>query len=193
MRADARRNRERIVETARRHFFAHGRDVPLDDIARAAGVGPGTLYRHFPTRDALVDACMGAWEEDVAQAVETALASGTDPRTVLPRWVGDYVRVISYFPGSAESLTAAIGDEASIYAPKCLSMVQAWATVLSHLGAEDGQPERLDPVTAARAGGAMAAIIDAARLDEAAARPLLSLLVRGLLESGSWSAGDAHP
>ena len=55
-RADAQRNRERILEVARLAFTQRGADATLDDIARQAGIGPGTLYRHFPTRDALIEA-----------------------------------------------------------------------------------------------------------------------------------------
>lgn len=55
-RADARRNRERILEVARLAFTRHGAEATLDDIARRADVGPGTLYRHFPTRDVLIEA-----------------------------------------------------------------------------------------------------------------------------------------
>ena len=55
-RADAQRNRERILEVARLAFTRHGAEATLDDIARHAHVGPGTLYRHFPTRDALIEA-----------------------------------------------------------------------------------------------------------------------------------------
>jgi AcrR family transcriptional regulator len=56
LRADARRNRERLLEAARTGFAAEGLSVPLDEIARRAGVGPGTLYRHFPTKEALFEA-----------------------------------------------------------------------------------------------------------------------------------------
>ncbi len=55
-RADARRNRERLLQVATEAFAAGGLGVPLDDIAKRAGVGPGTLYRHFPTREALFEA-----------------------------------------------------------------------------------------------------------------------------------------
>jgi AcrR family transcriptional regulator len=55
-RADAVRNRERVLDAARAQFAEHGVDVALDDIARAAGVGPGTVHRHFPTKSALVAA-----------------------------------------------------------------------------------------------------------------------------------------
>lgn len=56
LRADARRNRERVLNVARTAFATDGLSVPLDEIARRAGVGPGTLYRHFPTKEALFQA-----------------------------------------------------------------------------------------------------------------------------------------
>ena len=54
-RADALRNRERILEEAKKAFTRAGADISLEEVARQAGVGPGTLYRHFPTRDALLE------------------------------------------------------------------------------------------------------------------------------------------
>jgi len=56
LRADARRNRERVLEAARAVFAEHGREAQMDDVARRAGVGVGTVYRHFPTKEALVSA-----------------------------------------------------------------------------------------------------------------------------------------
>jgi AcrR family transcriptional regulator len=56
LRADARHNRERLLDAARTAFAAEGLSVPLDEIARRAGVGPGTLYRHFPAKEALIEA-----------------------------------------------------------------------------------------------------------------------------------------
>jgi AcrR family transcriptional regulator len=56
LRADARRNRERLLQVAKEAFAEEGVAVPLDDIARRAGLGPGTLYRHFPTKEALFEA-----------------------------------------------------------------------------------------------------------------------------------------
>src|SRR5215470_6334470 len=58
MRADARRNRQRVLAAAATAFAAHGADVPIDVIAQQAGVGPGTVYRHFPTKEALFEAVM---------------------------------------------------------------------------------------------------------------------------------------
>ena len=65
LRADARRNRERILDAARDAFAEHGRAVPLDEIATRAGVGPGTVYRHFPTKEALFQAVVTARETPI--------------------------------------------------------------------------------------------------------------------------------
>jgi AcrR family transcriptional regulator len=67
-RTDAQRNRERILETAKGAFTRSGANASLDDIAKEAGVGAGTLYRHFPTRDALIEAVYRTEVEKVASA-----------------------------------------------------------------------------------------------------------------------------
>ena len=67
-RTDAQRNRERILEVAKAAFTRSGADASFDDIAKQAGVGPGTLYRHFPTRDALLEAVYHTEVEKLAAA-----------------------------------------------------------------------------------------------------------------------------
>ena len=81
MRADAQRNRERLIEVAHAVFKERGLDAPLDEVARRAGVGPGTLYRHFPTREALHEAIMATWIEEVSAHVEKAIAVTTSADT----------------------------------------------------------------------------------------------------------------
>ena len=78
LRADARRNRERVLAAARRAFAEQGFAVPLDEIAAAAGVGPGTVYRHFPTKEALFEAVSLANVEELA-ADARARAEAADP------------------------------------------------------------------------------------------------------------------
>ena len=73
LRADARRNREKVLEAARAVFSEQGRDAQMDDVARRAGVGVGTVYRHFPTKEALIEALMVAAFETIAAAAEAAL------------------------------------------------------------------------------------------------------------------------
>lgn len=81
-RADARRNRDRLLQVARQAFAAEGLSVSLDEIARRAEVGPGTLYRHFPTKEALIEAVV---HERLRSLVDQArlLASTDDPTTAL--------------------------------------------------------------------------------------------------------------
>ncbi|MFI9385153.1 TetR/AcrR family transcriptional regulator [Kutzneria sp. NPDC052558] len=80
MRADARRNRELIVRAATRAFMAAGECVPMEDIAREAGLGVGTLYRHFPDRAAL----LALISCDVVSRLTAAVAEAAD--SDLPRW-----------------------------------------------------------------------------------------------------------
>ena len=79
LRADARRNRERVLDAARAEFADTGLDAQMEDIARRAGVGVGTLYRHFPTKDALLGALAQAHFERLAAVMETALDEAGDP------------------------------------------------------------------------------------------------------------------
>jgi AcrR family transcriptional regulator len=78
LRADARRNRERVLRAARDAFAASGFGVPLDEIATRAGVGPGTVYRHFPNKEALFEAVIAARIEDLV-ADARARADADDP------------------------------------------------------------------------------------------------------------------
>jgi AcrR family transcriptional regulator len=78
LRADARRNREAVLEAARSAFAAEGLSVPLDEIARRAAVGPGTLYRHFPTKEALIEAVVHDRLSRLA-AEGAALQNAADP------------------------------------------------------------------------------------------------------------------
>ncbi|WP_329049709.1 TetR/AcrR family transcriptional regulator [Amycolatopsis sp. NBC_01488] len=90
MRADARRNYERIVATAKDLFTTHGADVPLDDVAKKAGVGAGTLYRHFPTREKLFEA---VYRDEIAVLADRALVLHDElpPWEALEAWLGEQV------------------------------------------------------------------------------------------------------
>ena len=75
LRKDAERNRERLMDAAREVFQEHGVEAPLEEIARRAGVGIGTLYRRFPTRESLIDAIFEAKADEYVRASEEGLAS----------------------------------------------------------------------------------------------------------------------
>ncbi|CAM5628624.1 hypothetical protein SMICM304S_04250 [Streptomyces microflavus] len=86
-RADALRNRERIVTAAREMFVEFGPDVPLDDVARRAGVGNATLYRNFPDRAALTHEVVLAVTSRTTLRAEEAVAAEADPFAALSRFV----------------------------------------------------------------------------------------------------------
>jgi AcrR family transcriptional regulator len=85
-RADAQRNRERILQVAKEVFARDGAAASLDEIARQAGIGPGTLYRHFPTRDALIEAVYRSEVEKLA-AAEQRFAATLSPVDALRAWM----------------------------------------------------------------------------------------------------------
>lgn len=93
-RVDAQRNRERILEVAREAFVRHGPDATLDDIARRAEVGPGTLYRHFPTRDDLLEAVFRDEVEKLTAAGER-YAVTTPPLEGLRSWMLLFIDYVS--------------------------------------------------------------------------------------------------
>ena len=83
LRADARRNREKVMAAASAAFAETGLDAQVEDIARRAGVGVGTVYRHFPTKEALVDALAAQHFERLADRMEAALEEQGDPWAIL--------------------------------------------------------------------------------------------------------------
>ena len=101
-RVDAQRNRERILEVAREAFTRHGPEATLDDIARRAEIGPGTLYRHFPTRDALVEAVFRSQVEKLTAAGKR-FAATMPPLDALRAWMFEF---IDYVAGKALILPA---------------------------------------------------------------------------------------
>jgi len=128
-RADAVRNRARIVETARSVFTARGSDASLEEIARGAGVGIGTLYRHFPTRDDLVVAVFRD-RIDELQALAEQLLTSDAPGDALATWLHEQLVQAATCCGlAAEAMLSMLGqhDEPSA----CESMRQAGAALLA--------------------------------------------------------------
>lgn len=103
MRADAVRNRRRVLDAARTAFEQSGVTASLDDVARAAGVGAGTLYRHFPTRDHLVLAVIDEGLRGLA-TLGAELHDGDDPVDALAQWLTAYVAQAGMFEGLAGTL-----------------------------------------------------------------------------------------
>jgi AcrR family transcriptional regulator len=103
MRADAARNRRALLDAALEAFHRAGVTASLDDIAKAAGVGPGTLYRHFPTRDDLVLAVIDSGLLDLAELGER-LATAPEPVAALTEWLESYIAQAGLFDGLARTL-----------------------------------------------------------------------------------------
>jgi AcrR family transcriptional regulator len=181
MRADARRNYDRIVEVAREVFREQGYDASLDEVAKRAGVGPGTLYRHFPKRENLLDAMMQSWMDRVDEAAEKALATEGSPRDVLLAWLASYVELISLHKGGPAKLTSAIGDDGSPIATKCRTLTSAADKVVARLAEAGALRPGMDAVTMCRLVGGVAVVADQGDLPPATVRPLLEVLADGIL------------
>jgi AcrR family transcriptional regulator len=105
LRADAARNRRLVLDAAHNAFTRNGVTASLDDVARAAGVGPGTLYRHFPTRDELVLAVIDDGLTDLHR-LGTELLDDPDPVDALRRWLDAYIAQGGMFEGLARTLAS---------------------------------------------------------------------------------------
>jgi AcrR family transcriptional regulator len=105
-RADALRNRERVLEAAKIIFSSGGADASLEAVARRAGVGIGTLYRHFPTRETLYEAVYRREVEQLSELAEQ-LKNEPEPVDALRRWLGSNVEFVATKKGMSAALTLA--------------------------------------------------------------------------------------
>jgi AcrR family transcriptional regulator len=113
-RADAQRNRERILEIAKAAFTQSGAEVNMDQISKQAGIGPGTLYRHFPTRDALLEAVYRTEVEKLA-AAERRFAETMPPIEALRAWMLLFVDYIAAKQIIAPALNTLIGGPSKVF------------------------------------------------------------------------------
>jgi AcrR family transcriptional regulator len=113
-RSDAQRNRERILEVAKDAFTRSGANTSLDDIAREAEVGPGTLYRHFPSREALLEAVYRSEMEKLAAAQEK-FAQELPPVEALRAWLLLFVDYMAAKQIIAPALNALVGDPKKLF------------------------------------------------------------------------------
>ena len=114
LRADALRNRERILEIAKNAFTQSGANVSLDDVAKQAGIGAGTLYRHFPTRDALLEAVYRT-EVGKLAAAEQEFAEAMPPIEALRSWMLLFVDYIAAKQIIAPALNTIVGGPSKLY------------------------------------------------------------------------------
>ena len=136
LRADARRNRDRLIEVAVRAFSDDGPDVSLDAIAKQAGVGIGTLYRHFPTREALIDA---AYRNELTRLCDSAadLLRELPPDQGLRAWMDRFVDYMTTKRGMGDALRALVASGGDPFA-QSHGRLTAAITLLLRAGAAAG-------------------------------------------------------
>jgi AcrR family transcriptional regulator len=176
-RADAQRNRERILEIAKEAFTRSGANISLDDVAKHAGVGPGTLYRHFPTRDALLEAVYRTEVEKLA-AAERRLAATMPPLEALRAWMLLFVDYIATKQIIAPALNTLVGGPSKIFeASGDLIKGAIQALVKRAVKSGDIRPD-LDPLDLLRALVGVANVASAPDWPQSARR-LVDILLLG--------------
>jgi AcrR family transcriptional regulator len=180
-RADARRNEQALVDAAATVFVASGVDAPVRDIAAAAGVGMGTIYRHFPTRADLVIAVYRHQVDACAEAGPALLADSGTPHEALTRWVGLFVDFLI----TKHGLAAALSDSARfepLHAYFLDRLVPVCAQLLGAAAAAGEIRPDMDAFELLFAIGNLCVGVDGdSRYD---ARRMVGLLIAGLRQPG---------
>ncbi|MCI2238575.1 MULTISPECIES: TetR/AcrR family transcriptional regulator [Kineococcus] len=183
-RSDKQRNRAHILEVAEEFFTEQGAASSLDAIAKRAGIGPGTLYRHFPTREALLAALLEARDEELTARRDAIVAEETDSARALERWLDALDTWASAFNGLPDPLRDALTTETSPLAMTC----QGYVTTTDQFLAAAQRDGRAQPWVRGRelflSVLATAWVRGAALADEASAQSL-----RAILRSG-WALPD---
>ncbi|MER5548566.1 helix-turn-helix domain-containing protein [Streptomyces sp. NPDC002589] len=136
LRADAQRNRDKILAAAVRVFTEEGLDAHFERIAREAGVGTGTLYRNFPTRETLIEA---AYRNEVARLCDAVpdLLATMPPREALRTWMGRFIDYATAKLGMAEALRAVVASGGDPYGHS-RELIQTAITALMKAGTAVG-------------------------------------------------------
>jgi AcrR family transcriptional regulator len=178
LRADARRNRERLLEAAVRAFSQEGPEVTLDAIAKDAGVGIGTLYRHFPTREALVEAAYRNELERLCDAV-TELQASMPPDKAMRVWMDRFIDYMTTKRGMADALRAVIASGGNPFEHSRGRLAAAIATLLDTAAAAGTVRSDVNPEDVLMTLSGMSLTAEGADRREQAGR-MLDLLMDGL-------------
>src|SRR5580693_3520915 len=149
-RADAQRNRERILEVAKQEFTRSGANASLEEIAKKAGVGPGTLYRHFPTREDLLVAVYRSEMEKLA-AAERTLADTLPPVEALRAWLLLFVDAVETKQIIAPVLNALVGDPKKVFEASHAQIHEALRALVKRAIKSGDIRTDLDPIDLLRA------------------------------------------
>ncbi|GKQ38275.1 TetR/AcrR family transcriptional regulator [Streptomyces sp. A012304] len=180
MRADARRNYQRLLTAAAEAFAEHGEGASLDDIAKRAGVGSGTLYRHFPTRQALLEAAYVDRIEALAARAD-ALAERLPPGEALAEWLNELGVGTIEVRGLRALLGSAVADSDVAAATVCGTRMREAATRLVEAAQREGtlRPD-VEPVEVLRLAHGLSTAAELAHGDGSGMRRYVSLLTEGL-------------
>jgi AcrR family transcriptional regulator len=181
-RADAQRNRDGLLEAAKAAFAEVGPEASLDEIARRASVGIGTLYRHFPTRDAIVEA---VYRREVQQLADAALrlADALPPAEALRAWMRVFIDYIAAKKVIAPALKSLVGGGSALYADSSARINGAIALLVERARASGDIRRDTDSADLLRALIGFA-YVNSAPDWEASARRLIDLLIDGLRSQG---------
>jgi AcrR family transcriptional regulator len=178
MRADARRNREQLLEVASDAFRECGVDASLEEIARRAGVGIGTLYRHFPSRDALLEAVFRRDVEQVADSAEELLRE-LPPDRALDEWMRSFVNYVAGKKGLATHLKTVLSADSPLFVYAHERMNASMRGLVLAAAAAGAIREDVDPADLLRALSGVCLAADEPGWQEQACR-ICSLLMDGL-------------
>jgi AcrR family transcriptional regulator len=178
MRADARRNREQLLEVASDAFRECGVEASLEEIARRAGVGIGTLYRHFPSRDALLEAVFRRDVEQVADSAEELLRE-LPPDRALDEWMRSFVNYVAGKKGLATHLKTVLSADSPLFVYAHERMNASMRGLVLAAAAAGAIREDVDPADLLRALSGVCLAADEPGWQEQACR-ICSLLMDGL-------------
>ncbi|GGR64442.1 MULTISPECIES: TetR/AcrR family transcriptional regulator [Streptomyces] len=180
MRADARRNYERLLKVAAEAFAEHGENASLDDIAKRAGVGSGTLYRHFPTRQALLEAAYVDRIEALGARADE-LAKELAPGEALAEWLYELAVGTIQVRGMKALLGSAVTDGGAAALTVCGAVVKGAVARLVVAAQEAGALRGdVEPIEVLRLAHGVASAAELAGAGEKEIRRYLSLLGEGL-------------
>lgn len=177
MRADALRNRARILEAARIEIERGGTECSLDNVAKRAGVGPGTLYRHFPTREDLVSELLRTWVSDVeADADATAADRWSDVLDWLVRLAGHTM----VYRGLASTIAATEGDAASPLRTAHDAVIEANRRVFDRAHRAGVAANPVDSIEVSRLVAGVAMVAEQSQITPDEVRAMLAIVLNGL-------------
>ncbi|WP_019067517.1 TetR/AcrR family transcriptional regulator [Streptomyces hokutonensis] len=180
MRADARRNYERLLKVAAEAFAEHGENASLDDIAKRAGVGSGTLYRHFPTRQALLEAAYVDRIEALGTRADE-LAKELPPGEALAEWLYEVCVGTIQVRGMKALLGSAVSDGTNVTLTVCGTHMKSAAQRLVEAAQQEGTLRKdIEPIEVLRLAHGVSTASELANGQGKHIRRYLSLLTDGL-------------